>query len=182
MSASQATTTAVASTETSAPASLPKAWLIIARVTWVVVVLPTIVLFALGLVAGFGQMRAVCAGGLCNPHQLSPAQAQLHQQLGLSLTFYAWYTTVAFAVFGAANFALAMFIFWRRSYDWMALFVSFSLVLGGAGTLPVLPALGQIQPQLGRLGDLMFLLNQGLSPAVYGLFPDGRFVPRRMRW
>ena len=182
MSASQSSITAVASTETSAHARLRNAWLTLARVSWVVVVLPTIVLFALGLLVGFGPLRTICTDDVCRTVQLSPEQAELHQQLGLSLDFYAGYTTLVFAAFGLVFFAVAALVFWRRSHDWMALLVSFFLVLLGAGAMPVIESVVLIQPQLGRMGSLMFLLAIGLLPAIFGLFPDGRFVPRWMRW
>jgi signal transduction histidine kinase len=172
----------MASSETSAHARLRRAALSLARVAWVIVVLPTIVLFALGLVVGFGQLRAICTDDSCRTVQLTSEEAELHQQLGLSLDFYAGYTTIVFTAFGAAFFAVAALVFWRRSHDWMALLVSFFLVLNGAGAMPVIEAVGLVQPQLGRVGSPMFLLAMGMWPAIFGLFPDGRFVPRWMRW
>jgi signal transduction histidine kinase len=150
--------------------------------TWVVVVLPTMGLFALGLVVGFGQLHTVCTDAVCRSIQLSPDEAELHRQLGLSLYFYAGYATILFAIFGSVCFAVAALVFWRRSHDWMALLVSFFLVLLGAGAMPVIQSVGMVQPQLGRMGSLMFLLAMGLLPAIFALFPDGRFVPRWMRW
>ena len=182
MSASQATLPAGASTEPSAHERLRNAWLSVARVAWVAVVMPTVVLFVLGLVVGFSQLRAVCTADACRTVQLSPAQAELHQQLGLPLDFYAGYTTFVFAVFGFVCFAVATLLFWRRSYDWMALLVSFFLVLLGAGAMPVIESVGLIQPQLAWMGSLPFLLANAMLPAIFGLFPDGRFVPQWMRW
>jgi signal transduction histidine kinase len=181
MRTSPASVTPVNDTEPSAHARLREAGLAFARVTWVVVVLSTMVLFALGLLVGFGQLRTVCSDDVC-PTQLSRQEAELHQQLGLSLDFYAGYTTFLFAAFGLVFFAVAVLVFWRRSHDRMALLVSFFLVLLGGGTLPVMQAPGLIQPQLGRLGSLMLLIGLGMLPAIFGLFPDGRFVPRWMRW
>ena len=173
-------------------------WLSIARVTWISLVGLTVVLFAAGLVLGFGQLRSVCTvgvchvvqlplrtactGGACHIEQLSPAEAELQQQLGLSLDFYAGYTTTVFALFGAVFIAVGVLIFWRRSDDWMALFVSLFLVMFGAGALPVIQSVGMVQPQLGRAGSLIFLLGAGSLPVLMGLFPDGRFVPHWIRW
>jgi len=158
-------------------------WLVIARVTWIAVVSLTVVLFTVGLLVEFGQLHTVCTGGesKCNI-VLSPAEAELHQQLGLSLDFYAWYTTIVFAVFGSVFFAVGVLIFWRRSDDWMALFVSLFLVLLGVGALPVISSVAMIQPQLGWLSTLIFMLGVGSFPVLLGLFPNGRFVPRWMRW
>jgi signal transduction histidine kinase len=182
MSTSQAIIPAAADSETSAWVRLRAAGLAFARAAWVAIVLPTVVLYALGLVVGFGQLRTVCAGDVCRSVQLSPQQAALNQRLGLSPDFYGTYTTFVFAAFGLVFFAVAALIFWRRSHDWMALLLSLFLVLNGAGAMPVIESVGVIQPQLGRMGSLMFLLAVGLWPAIFGLLPDGRFVPSWMRW
>ncbi len=157
-------------------------WLAIARVMWVTLAALTAVLFAAGLLVGFGQLRAVCMGGLCHPVQLSPAEAELHQQLGLSLDFYAWYTTIVLAIFGFVFFAVGALIFWRRSDDWMALFVSIMLVMIGTGALPVISSVVVIQPQWGWMRFLAFFVGIGSLPVQLTLFPDGRFVPRWIRW
>src|SRR5262249_22066509 len=154
----------VANPEASAQTELPRRWLAVARVAWLAAVLPTIVLFALGLVLGFGQLRAICTGAVCHPEQLSPEQAVLNQQLGLSLEFYAGYTTFVFAAFGLIFFSVAVLVFWRRSRDRIALLLSFFLVLNGAGALPVIQSVGLIQPHLSGMGSLMFQLSVGLWP------------------
>jgi hypothetical protein len=110
--------------------------------------------------------------GACHPAQLDPAQAALNRQIGLSLDFYAWFTTLVYAVFGSVFFAIAWLIFWRRSDDWMALYVSFFFVLIGAGANPVIPVGG---------GELFIFFGVMLFP-LFCLFPDGRFVPRWTRW
>jgi hypothetical protein len=63
----------------------------------------------------------------------------------------------------------------------MALFVSLFLVMFGADALPVISSLEMIQPQVVWARNLTFLLG-GSLPAVLALFPDGRFVPRWIRW
>jgi hypothetical protein len=151
---------------------LRKPWLNVARVAWIVIVLLIMVLFAAGLLTGLGQLRTVCAGGACHPSQLDPAQAELNRQIGLTLDFYAWYTTLVFTVFGSVFIAIAWLIFWRRSDDWMALFVSFWLVMVGAGVNPVIPTLGPV---------IIIFAGEGVFP-LFCLFPDGHFVPRWTRW
>jgi hypothetical protein len=54
-------------------------------------------------------------------------------------------------------------------------------VLAGGGTLFSLD-LSRLHPVLGTLGVLREYLTFGLVFVFCALFPDGRFVPRRMRW
>jgi len=158
-------------------------WLTIARVTWVTLVVVTVTLFAAGLVAGLGQLRAMCTGDICrHPLQLSPEQAELNQQLGLSPDFYAWYTTIIWAAFGCVFFSVGVLIFWRRPNDPMALFVSLLLLMFGASIIPVIPAIQVIQPQLRWAQDFFLLISSGSLPVFLILFPDGRFVPSWTRW
>ena len=147
-------------------------WPRIVRFAWIAIVLVIMILFVVGLLISLAELRTVCAGGDCHPNQLDPAQAALNRQLGLSLNFYAWYTTITFALFGFVFFAIAWLIFWRRSDDWMALFVSLWMVIFGAGANAVIPAIGPV---------IFAFAGAGLVPLLF-LFPDGRFVPRWSRW
>ena len=81
--------------------------------------------------------------------------------------------------------AVGLVIFWRRSDDWMALFVALFLVLVGTNFSPtsyVLPiALGPT--------SLLGILCTGVQALVFSsvvlffaLFPNGRFVPGWTRW
>ncbi len=149
-----------------------KPWLNIVRVAWLVIVLLVMVLFVTGLLTGLPQLRTVCTGDACHPSQLDPSQAALNRQLGLSLDFYARYTTTVYTVFGFAFFAIAWLIFWQRSDDWMALYVSLWFVILGAGVNAVIPTLGSV---------IFVLFAAGFFP-FFCLFPDGRFVPRWTRW
>jgi hypothetical protein len=79
---------------------------------------------------------------------------------------------------------LAVVLFWRRSNDWMVVFVSSYLLLYGTimagplewaeGFYPAWPALAVdvVQP----------LLLTTPTVALIALFPDGRLVPRWTRW
>jgi hypothetical protein len=145
---------------------------IFARTIWIIAVSAMMILFSFGLLTSLRQLRTVCTGASCHPAQLDAAQEELNRQLGLSLDFYAWYTTIAFAVFGFVFFAIAWLIFWRRSDDWMALFVSLWMVMIGFGANAVIPALGPL---------LFVLAGAGIFP-LFCLFPDGRFVPGWTRW
>ncbi len=81
--------------------------------------------------------------------------------------------------------AVGLVIFWRRSDDWMALFIALLLVLFGTNFSPagyVLPiALGLTSP-LGILCTGVQALVFSCVPLFFALFPSGRFVPGWTRW
>jgi hypothetical protein len=82
------------------------------------------------------------------------------------------------------SLSLAGLLFWRRSSDRMALFVSYFL-LGYATILAgPLEQLQRSQPTLAALNPNVVaqpIILPGLV-ALVGMFPDGRFVPAWMRW
>lgn len=155
---------------------------IVARVLWPVVVGIAVVLFVAGLAVGVSQLKEVCRSDLCHPGQLSPEEYEFHQQLGLSLIFYAWYTTISYAIFGFVCVAVGTLIFWRKSDDWLALFISLVLALMGTGAIPVIIALEPHFSNVVVVTRLLPFVSLNLLPLIMFLFPDGRFVPRWTRW
>jgi hypothetical protein len=70
---------------------------------------------------------------------------------------------------------VAALLIWRRSDDWMALFLALTLILMPANFTPVLDGLPDALLGLGQAyGNASFLTLD----LLLGLFPSGRFVPR----
>ena len=108
-------------------------WLVSARVVWVAVVVFTLSIFILSLPAYFAQLQTVCVGNTCvyAYGQLTPGTAHAFQNLGFSIGGYAL-SILALAITSTlVSFGVAALIFWRRSADWMAMFVSLFLVTFG---------------------------------------------------
>jgi signal transduction histidine kinase len=82
-------------------------------------------------------------------------------------------------------FAVSLLIFWRRSNDWMALYISLFLVMLATNLSPALSVLsyevGFTSP-LGVCLTLLHLLAWSSVAFFFALFPDGRFVPGWTRW
>ena len=160
-------------------------WLVIARVVWVAVVVFTLSIFLLSLPAYFAQLQTVCAGVTCvySYGQLTPGTAQALQNLGLSIGGYA-VSTLALAIASAlVSFGVASVLFWRRSADWMAMFVSLFLVTFGVNFSVQAQAILATNVQTAWYWSLNILIGLGwvsLILLLY-LFPDGRFVPRWTR-
>ena len=159
--------------------------LVLARIVWVAVVVFTLSIFMLSLPAYFAQLQTVCVGDTCvyAYGQLTSGTAQALQNLGLSTGGYA-VSVLALAIASAlVFFGVACALFWRRSDDWMALFVSLFLVIIGVNFSVQAQATLVTNVQTVWYWSHTVLIGLGwvsLSLLLY-LFPDGRFVPRWTR-
>ena len=160
-------------------------WLVSARVVWVTVVVFALSIFLLSLPAYFAQLQTVCTSVTCvlSYGKLTPGTAQALHNLGFSTDGYA-VSILALAIASAlASFGVAALIFWRRSADWMAMFVSLFLVIIGVNFSVQAQAILAMNVQTAWYWSLDILIGLGwasLSLLLY-LFPDGRFVPRWTR-
>ena len=137
------------------------------RALWVGVAALTLGLFAAGVPVRFDRLLDVAAG-------YGPAL----EDLDLSANFYGAYVTALDVVIVVSHLVTAAVIFWRRSDDWMALFVAFTLV---TAPLAVIKALGTVGPAWSLLTDVVSYLGLVSSMSLLYLFPDGRFAPRWTR-
>ena len=159
--------------------------LAIARVVWAAVVVFSLSIFLLSLPAYFTQLQTVCGGDTCiySYGQLTPGSAQALQNLGLSIGGYAVSTFALITVSTLVSFGVAGLIFWRRSDDWMAMFVSLFLVTFGVNFSVQAQAILATNAHSAWYWSLNILIGLGwgsLTILLY-LFPDGRFVPRWTR-
>ena len=156
-------------------------WLIFGRIIWLVIVVPIYALFVADIPAYFASLRLLRAPNLQTfSVQLTPGDVQALQSMGLSVDFYAMCMVVVTLLFQFSYALVGLLIFWRRSEYTIALLTSFSLMMLPFGfayiTLQALPSTWSWSiPFLNSLG------NGSLMLCGY-LFPDGRFVPRWIRW
>jgi hypothetical protein len=158
--------------------------LFLARVIWIAVASIAMGLFVVGVPADYAHYSTVCPDSECGgAWRLEPEDVSVVEKLGLSVSFYAAYN-VALDIMQTVGFwVLGAFIFWRRSDDLMALFISLMLVsfgsLGAANY--ALYAFGNTHPTwwpLIRFVESIALISFFTS---FYLFPDGHFVPRWTR-
>ncbi|MGH2523275.1 MAG: histidine kinase, partial [Anaerolineales bacterium] len=116
--------------------------------------------------------------------QLLDAEQQTRSALrvlGLSTEFYATYF-VAFEVAGMLVYAItAVLIFWRKSDDWMTVFVALTLLTFGAAAPSPMHLLVTTQPAGKWLGILLQAVGSASFLIFFFLFLDGRFVPNWTR-
>jgi hypothetical protein len=160
-------------------------WLTLARGAWVVCALLLLVNFVASIPAYFQLMQTVCTlpdPSNCATGQLTSGTAQALTSLHLSLSSYAASFVALEVVISLLPWGLGLLIFWRKSDEWMGLFVSLLLVLfGGTGTVNTLLGLWagtQSPPLLSTLLNLISGVEWIGLGAFLLTFPTGRFDPR----
>jgi hypothetical protein len=142
--------------------------LLAARTACLAVIVLTLGLAIPGFVVGFDR-----------PELLSqPEVLALVDRLGIS-------NRAAMAVGLLAPMALvsavAIFLFWRRSDDWMAMLFSVQMITTMAFTTRSLSALQHAYPAVRGAVRVIWLPAFVLIIVTLYLFPNGRFVPRSTR-
>src|SRR5262249_17886196 len=104
-------------------------WLTIARAAWLAAALVYVTLFLAGVPIYLDYLSTVCPANPTCPFGPRPYPGvEAIQAAGLTATSLAAYFT-ALSVIGTVGYTLvAAFIFWKRSDERMALFVSFALL------------------------------------------------------
>ena len=158
--------------------------LVLLRGAWIALVIFCLMILVVGLPAYFTFLRTVCIPAMCHEGQTSSETIKTLHALGLSLNFYVAFNLGFAVVTPCVCFVVGMVIFWRKSDDWMALLVALLLITSGVDVTGITSALeyspGFLAWHLPAL--LVDFLSIGLYPLVFGLFPDGRFVPRWAPW
>jgi hypothetical protein len=153
-------------------------WLALARVAWVAMACLALLLFVLGIPVRYDHLLNLRGDDALGQGWTPAAIRRALAQLGLSTDFRAVYSLVGAIVVAVGAVVVAFVIYWRKSDDWLALFVSLFLLTLGLWPTGVMAALVASNP-------VWWLPNQAVAVfALIGflpfclLFPDGRFVPR----
>src|SRR5574341_1077382 len=155
-----------------------------ARVVCIGVALLAVGMFVTAVPVAFKAFQTTCLPESCPPGgvALTPDEASGLEQLGISVSFSAWYFTIMMVSVGAVYFCLGALIFWRRSDDLMALFLSLMLVTIGAVFAPTIDPLAAEQAILHWPLALVQTIGFGSLATFLYVFPNGRFVPGWTRW
>jgi hypothetical protein len=162
---------------------LTGSWLIIARVVWLALVIPSLGLFVASLIASYQQMLTVCVDAVaCNLSLELPVQIQQTlSTIGLSVSGFAALSTIFNVITAAIWYGVGFLIFWRRSDDWLALLAAFALVMFSiTNSGNTASALASASPILALPLSLVNFLGQLSLLVFFLLFPNGRLVPRWM--
>jgi hypothetical protein len=156
-------------------------WLLLARVVCAAGALLAVGLFTLGLLMRFTHLNRLSTFDVPDGWNPTAFQAAL-TQLGLSVGFYQMYRTVVDLILVLCCFLVAALLLWRKSNEWMALFVAMVLITFGAIWPTNTDGLAVLYPAWSWLFTNANQLSIVLLAVFFFLFPDGRFVPRWTRW
>ena len=170
--------------ENSSSTILRSGRLILARAAWLVAGALAVGLFVAGIPAEYRQLQLGCPTSACaSIGGVASVELSLLVNLGISPEFFAAYGVALDVVFASVYIVVAALIFWRKSSDRQALFVSLALLLFGTATQPyALHALVAAYPSWGLPVDSLHFLGSASFSLFLFIFPDGRFVPRWTRW
>ncbi len=154
-------------------------WLVLARVVWIAVVVLILALFVASIPAFTALLQNACTTAACYA-LIPPYSMKQYQAAGLSVNFVLIYS-YALTVFALLAFlAIGAVIFWLKSHDFMAFYTSFALVTF-AMTFNSGSLLGLVPAWWLPIQIISFFGSVAFGTFLY-LFPNGRFVPRWMRW
>ena len=143
-----------------------------------------LVLWGLGTAVLVGEPVPDCAEVTCDPVDFNAADLELARELDLPTGVLTGPLPALIAALpGLLVFVIAGVIFWRRSNDWMALLVSFTLVyIAGVLFTSSNDAVDRTYPGLDPVMGVVFVIGIVSLGGLFYLFPDGRFVPRWTIW
>jgi len=163
--------------------SIPKGWLWVARILVLAISVLALIVYIVGTPVYFAQLVSAHHCSIQDCPSLTIVRP-LHT-MGIPITTYAVYMTALNVLFALVYFAVAAFIFWRKSDDWMALLPCLALVTFGASFPSIPTALADVHPAwwlpVTIVGNEDVLGFPSLF-VFFFLFPNGRFVPRWTRW
>jgi hypothetical protein len=166
---------------------LPPRLVPVLRGAWVVCALLLLGNFLASIPGYYQIMSTVCPQenqGDCtgNFGQLTESTVQTLTSLHLSLNGYAVYFVLANVLVSLLTWGIGLLIFWRKSDEWMGLFVSLLLILfGGNGVSNTLSGLWMPSPPTPLFSTLLEVISgaQWIGMGLFLLtFPTGRFAPR----
>ncbi|MFN8372012.1 MAG: protein kinase [Anaerolineae bacterium] len=164
------------SRQTTSPIPLAGGTLLLARFTWVMIALLSISSLVMYIAVAYEKLR-----------QIGDWRRAALFMLGIRDTFYAGYYVTLMILFAAVYMGVALFIFWRKSDDRMALLISAMLMSFGlaGGSVVHLAVLVQVIAEPNLLSVLLAVaavIGSLLFYPSFFVFPDGQFVPRWTRW
>jgi hypothetical protein len=182
MNVQHAPTEVTESRERHSSARLQGRWLLLARGTWITLVVLTLAIFFASLPVYLAQLQTPCAGTACafSAEQLSPGQVGALKGIGLTIGNYVAYTVALTLASVVVCLVVSTLIAWRRSHDRMAMLVALMLVTFGP-IIATSSVSGSSSPWRVPNACLYFL-TLALLVLVFLLFPSGQFVPRWTRW
>jgi serine/threonine-protein kinase len=170
---------------TSADTRLHGSRLLVARLLWLTLTLLAAGTFVIAVPVYHQQVGTVAADGAPNNFHLTVADQTALTQFGLSPQSFALLFTALPVIAGVIVIFISLLIFLRKSNDGVAIVTSLTFMLIGtyAGLQHTLPTVLEAwEPVWYRLVHFLFGVDLFLLALFLGVFPNGQFVPARIRW
>jgi hypothetical protein len=159
-----------------------RGWLRVARGGWIVCAFGLLLHFVISVPAYYQSLFVPCTLselGLCSMGQLTSKNFESLQHMHFTVQMYAITVTAVATITSLLFWVMGILIFWRKSQDWMGLFVSFLLIIyGSVGVNDTFLYIGKAPTALQALGLLIVILQWPALGAFLLTFPTGRFIPR----
>lgn len=149
-----------------------------ARGAWIALFAVSIITFVLALPIRHAELTRLAPQASRPIQQLSPAEFQLLERFGVSLSTYASVMLGIEIAVQVVFTALGVLIFAREPRNWVALIISIGLVTYGMYATPALDAVPLTSSALGVLSRFVQTIGLQIALTFFFIFPDGRFVPR----
>jgi hypothetical protein len=162
---------------------LSGSWLLLFRVSWVILSLAAFSIFALFTIKDFTGFSQPCFEQPVQDQAACMKTQQELSQLGLAMNFYAVFIPAGLVVELLPWFIAGALIFLRKSTELFEALFSLLLMIWGIIVIDSVISnwFSKIYPSAAWLISLLGLLANSLL-VLWLLFPDGRFRPRWGRW
>jgi signal transduction histidine kinase len=180
-------------------------WLFIARLAWAIIFLTLTAMYAFGFLAVRDVLSTVCEAEPCTlgkirhteagdqisgfmgpsigyADRLRSDQVMALETLNLTLDQYSWLGALQMGIPLLIYLLIAAGLFWRKSDDWMVLFVSTMIMTFPLGEMPLPYTLAVRQPVWQWVYVPAFFVSVSAFFIFPLVFPTGQPVPRWIRW
>ena len=184
----------IMTTQTESHTRLHGRWLLIARLAWGIMFVTLTAIYVLGFLAVREALSTVCEDEPCTLRHgwpgppigyadpLRPDQVEALERLGLTLHQYGSLGALQMGLPLLVYLLIAVGLFWRKSDDWMVLFVSVMVATIPIGNVPLPFILAVRKPAWEGVFDSANLVALSCFLIFPLIFPTGRIVPRWTRW
>jgi hypothetical protein len=151
------------------------------RTLWGFIVVFEVITLLVNIPAFINVLHTACSdptGLNCNYLQLRSAQLPALTHVGLSLDSYALYALGCDLVITLLFLSVGALIVWRKSAEFMGLFVSLLLITFGCFGISDVHLIVPLPFNGDIIGGLLIILQWPALGILFYTFPDGRFVPR----
>jgi hypothetical protein len=156
----------------------------LALAAWVVIALLCVALFWVDLIADYYEIIVPCTEGVpgvfndCNFAALTPAEVSVWTSWGLSLETYGVVMLSGAAFTFLVYTTLAAALLWQQRQSGLGLMISLALIVIPFTMTAASRNFGTLHPTLGWLGNLAYIVGNGIMLLFLYLVPNGRFSPR----